>query len=304
MELGVLAHRARLLRRLRGFFEARGLTEVTTPLLSARPTLEAHIDLFETEGRYLPPSPEYAMKRLLAQGSGSIFQIAPAFRAGEEGPQHNPEFTMLEFYLVEQDLAGLHDWVAQMLVEVFGWPEPERFDYVSLFAERLGIDALEDSFDRFVECLKERNQPLPPFLLKTDAERADWLDYLFCTLIEPNLSQEKPAFVSLYPTFMAALAQIKQGRAQRFEVFYKGLELGNGYDELRDPAEQRARFAGFNKKRQQEGREPLALDERFLSALENLPPCAGIAFGFERLVMADLGLERIGQVLPFSWPEA
>ncbi|MDT8445597.1 MAG: EF-P lysine aminoacylase EpmA [bacterium] len=299
-----LKARADLLTRLRHFFAQRGLTEVSTPLLCSYPNLEAHIDPVPAgSNRWLPSSPEYAMKRLLAAGSGSIYQICPAFRLGELGAKHQPEFTLLEFYLVAQDHWGLMDFVDQLLQEVLGWPAAQRIDYAEVFRDTLGINALALEMDAFAKALKSRQMAVPEFLMTANTTQTDRLDYLFSTLIEPDLGTDRPVLLTGYPPFMAALARIDQGRAARFEVFYRGLELGNGFWELKDPAEQRARFEEANRQRVAAGKSAYGVDERFLACLDQLPDCAGIALGLDRLLMLWLGVDSIDQVLTLPWDQ-
>ena len=291
---------------LRRFLDQRGLLEVQTPLLTSRPALETEIEPFSCgpEGPYLISSPEYAMKRLLAQGSGSIYQIGSVFRQGEVGYKHNPEFTLLEFYLVGQDHWGLMDFLAELFEQVLDWPKPLRQDYGELFSSRLGLDPYGFTFSQFRQTLAGLGQEVPEFLL--EANPTDQLDYLFGLYLEPKLGLDRPVFLTGYPAFMSALARLEpdQKRSARFEVFYQGFELGNGFYELKDPAEQRRRFEETNLARKAKGKPTYPLDEKFLAALGQMPDCAGIALGVDRILMAAGKTKQIERVMPFAWDQA
>lgn len=309
-----LRRRAELLAATREFFARRGVLEVETPLLAQAPVPDVHLDSFavpvggggsEPETLWLQTSPEYAMKRLLAAGSGPIFQICRAFRRGEVGRRHNPEFTLLEWYRPGFDHHALMDEVEAYLQATLGSGPAERRTYGEAFEEALGIDPHSASEDDLATAAKEAGIDAPP-----DLDRDGWLHLLLAEAVEPGLgrgpeSSLRPTFLYDFPASQAALARIRRdpGRppvAERFEVFVEGVELANGFHELTDAAEQRGRFERDLEARKAAGKPQVPLDERFLAALEaGMPPCAGVALGFDRLVMLALGTDDLADVLPF-----
>ena len=313
--LKTLEARAQLLRTIRNFFESVQVLEVETPLLASRTVTDIHIDSFEVtpfdyEGSlqregYLQTSPEYLMKRLLAGGSGSIYQISKAFRRDQPSRFHNPEFTLLEWYQVDFTLDALMDEVESLVKLVLpekNYPIP-RVSYASLFKKYLGIDPHTATLeDLKAEAYKEID------LGSEDLAREDYTQLLFAKCIDPNI--EGLCFVFDYPKDQAALAEIVydgEGRsvANRFELLYGDLELANGYSELRDPTEQLRRFTGDLKGRSLRGLKKLVPDDRLILALESgLPACCGVALGVDRLLMAQLGEDSIDQVITFTTPEA
>ena len=296
------------MRRVRAFFEARGLLEVTTPTLGGRPVSDPALNNLEVpvapgETRYLQTSPEYHMKRLLAAGAGPIWQLAPVFRGDEAGRLHAPEFHMLEWYRPGWDQQALVQEVIDLLTELVGSRRLRRRSYADLFRP-LGLDPHRDCADTLIRAAAASGLWLPAGL-----DRDGLLDALFSHLLAPGLGRDGHVdVVDAFPASQAALARIVPGDppvASRFEVFLDGMEIANGYHELSDPVEQAARFARDQERRQADGRPRVRLDERLLAALsEGLPDCAGVALGFERLLMVRLGLERIADVQAFSWERA
>ncbi|MDV3238952.1 MAG: EF-P lysine aminoacylase GenX [Gammaproteobacteria bacterium] len=312
--LDTLRLRARLLARVREFFAARGVLEVETPMLSAAATPAPHLDSFAVayHGPHAPPSgrlylhtsPEFPMKRLLAAGSGSIYQLCRVFRDGEAGARHNPEFTLLEWYRVGFDLPRLIDEVETLLRAVLTGlrelPQAELRSYRDLFREYAGVDGLAAGAAELRACLERYGHRPPPGMPDDDPD--PWRDLLLTHVIEPQL--RGLVFVSGYPASQASLARIEAGDppvAARFECYLDGVELANGFYELGDAAEQRRRFEAENAARAAAGRPTLPPDERLLAALEaGLPDCSGVALGFDRLVMHAVGAERIDAVLAFG----
>ena len=300
--LGAIRERARVYRQIRNFFNARGLLEVDTPLLMPTTSTDVHIDSFEvvSAGRrhFLQTSPEYAMKRLLATGSGSIFQICHAFRQDERGRLHNSEFSLLEWYHVGYDYRQLMDEI-ELLITTLSLRQCEfsRIRYKDLFREALDldIDALDiDALRR--ECARRIDG--------CDSAALDFeqcLDLLLSFAIAPGMRGYQ--FVYDYPVEQAALARVSRDDAsvaERFELFYDGVELANGFSELTDAPEQRARFEADNRKREASGLPIRDLDEQLLAALdEGLEDCAGVAVGLDRLLMVLLDLDSIGDVIAF-----
>ena len=265
-----LKRRAHLLGLARTFFAERGVFEVQTPVLAEHTVTEPDVQSIEVPGfGYLQTSPEYQIKRLLAAGAPSCYQLGPVFRFGEQGRLHNPEFTMLEWYRLDFDHVQLMHEVAELVDRLLG---PSPYQYVSY------TDLVSPIVDR----------------------PRDELDLAFAQACE-GLSPGR-FFITDYPADQAALARLNADgtTAARFELVVDGVELANGYWELTDPAEHRRRFARDNDSRRQRGLPEVAADNAFLDALEaGLPHCAGVAVGFDRLVMLALGLQDLAQVLTF-----
>lgn len=306
--LAALRARAELLARVRAFFATRGVLEVETPLLCSSGITDPAIEPLTVDRgdslsspRYLQTSPEYAMKRLLAAGSGPIYQIARAFRDGEAGSRHNPEFSLLEWYRPGLDHHQLMAEVAELLIHCLG-PRPiEYHAYRALFRAELGLDPLTASQQEL-----ERVARSAIDVGALSGDRDMWLDLLMSHRIEPALAGRGLCFVYDYPASQAALARIeeKDGQpvAQRFELYVDGVELANGYCELTDADEQRQRFLADNERRRQRGQPRRPLDELLLAALAaGMPACSGVALGFDRLLMLASGEGDIRQVLAFDW---
>ena len=301
--------RARVIAGVRDFFASRGVLEVETPLLCARGTTDPGIASFRATGpdgrtRWLQTSPEYAMKRLLAAGSGAVFQITRAFRAGEAGPNHNPEFTLLEWYRPHYDHHRLMEEIGDLVVSVLACPAPRRVAYARAFRALAGVDV-----DRApVETLRERARAAGASgPTAAGLDRDGCLDLLLSHVVQPGLSRlagARAVFLHDYPASQAALARVAGTpdgeRAERFELFVDGVELANGYHELTDPVEQQRRFESERARRRKAGLPPMEADERLTAALAHgLPPCAGVALGLDRLVMLALGLPSIEDAIAF-----
>jgi len=318
--LSALHARAATLAAIRGFFAQRGVLEVETPLLGhaagTDPNLQPFTSVFRQPGQangsplYLQTSPEFAMKRLLAAGSGSIYQICKAFRNEEAGRHHNPEFTLLEWYRVGFGLDDLIDETEALLGVLFAgvrqMQPAERMSYRALFTRHTGLDPVLATPAEFAACARQHGWPEAAALCGED--RNLWLDLLFSHLIQPSLGLGRISFVHSYPACLPSLARAKPGEpevVERVEVFMDGLELGNGYHELADAAEQAQRFEHDLSIRQALGLALPPQDRRLLAALEaGLPDCAGIALGLDRLLMLLAGAENIGQVLAFPLDQA
>ncbi len=305
-----LRARARLYSEVRRFFEERSVLEVATPLLGSGPAPDPFIENLEVRTviagdertLFLQTSPELAMKRLIAGGSGSIYQICKAFRAGEVSRQHNPEFTMLEWYRVGWDHHELMSEVADLvrrLCDAFGHRLAARrtVTYRELFLEHLAVDPLTSPLSQLEELLPASRRS-PSF------DRDDVLGLLLSDEIEPALDRETLWFVHDFPASQAALAKITTDGsakvAERFEDFFGGLELANGYHELTDVTEQRRRLEDGERRRRVAGLPRRPMDERFLAALDaGLPECAGVALGLDRLLMVLLDEQQLDAVLSF-----
>jgi lysyl-tRNA synthetase class 2 len=300
--------RANILAKIRSFFADRGVLEVETPLLASAPVTDLHIHALSCryhgpgadEGRelYLQTSPEFAMKRLLAAGSGPIYQMCRAFRDGEIGRRHNPEFTILEWYRPGWDHFKLMDEVDELLAVTLGSRSAERISYAAAFDRYAGIDV----FTAPDESLRRRVADFG--LTELDSlSRNDLLDLVLTHVIEPKLGHCQPTFIHDYPASQAALARIRNTDpplAERFEVFVEGVELANGYHELTDPIEQRRRFEADVEARKRCGLPEVPIDEHLLAALEHgLPACTGIAVGVDRLIMVADGTRDLAEVITF-----
>ncbi len=304
--LATLLERARALNDVRAFFAARDVLEVDTPVLSQTTVTDTAIEsmrLTSTGGvRYLQTSPEYQMKRLLAAGAPSMVRIGPVFRAEESGRLHNPEFTMIEWYRLGFDLAALMDDVAALVNTVLGAAPYRRISYAQLLHEGVGVDVWRTDDAALAQALLRCGVEMSG---DASLSRREALDLLAACAIE--LLGPGRVFVTDYPADQAALAKLavdSQGRetAQRFELIIDGVEIANGYDELPDAQVLSARMASDCATRRAQQRAIPAVDERLLDALRHgLPACAGVALGFDRLLMMRLGIDRIEAVLPFSF---
>jgi lysyl-tRNA synthetase class 2 len=312
----VLKARAEVVRRIRKFFDDRGFVEVDTPLLSADTVVDRYIDpvsvtLFDDPRRptvgqpmWLQTSPEFAMKRLLSGGMTAIYQIAHAVRGGEVGARHNPEFSILEWYRVGDDYAQGRNLLAAFAREMFGVRDVEEVSYAECFQRAIGINP-------HLATANDLQQVASATGVYTDSQldRDGWLNLLLAEYVEPTLGQTVPTILYDYPTSQAALAKTRtvctsDGRsydvAERFELYFRGFELANGYHELLDANILLSRNQAHNDERVADGRYELPGDSRLLAAMRHgLPPCSGVALGLERLLMALWGKSSISQVIPF-----
>ncbi len=310
-----LQARAQLLEAMRSYFHQQQVLEVETPYLSAFATpdpqlasvpcypffhdgaaTQAHTPKATTRF-YLHTSPEYAMKRLLAAGSGDIFQLARVFRQGEVGRFHQPEFTLLEWYRLAFDFAAIIADTLNLLRHLNVLYPVNYFDYFELFSES-GLAPTATAAAIIAGC-QSRGLPMPDSL----GEDLDaWRDFWFSSVIAPALPKQALSVVRYFPASQAALAALApNGCAYRFEVFYEHLELANGFVELTDPLEQAARFACENDRRRQAALPEMPVDQDFLTALAQLPPCAGVAIGVDRLALLLAKANNLAEVLPFTW---
>ncbi len=303
--------RAALLGRTRAFFAARRVLEVDTPALVNASVTDVHIhsvavDVGTPPTLFLHTSPEYAMKRLLAAGSGDIYQICHVARGFEQSRTHNTEFTLVEWYRLEFDLPRLMDEVEALLQELCAahpalQRRAERLSYREVFARHAGFDPLEAT-------IPELRAAVAHLGYRDTAQRDELLDLIMGAVIGPALGHEAPTFIYGYPASQAALARLNPEdprTAQRFELYLAGLELANGFQELASADEQRLRFAQDLREREQRGLPLPRMDERLLAALASgLPDCAGVALGFDRVLMLAAGAAHIEEVLPFPTQRA
>lgn len=306
--ISALQTRAKIFQSIRNFFAHREVLEVETPVVARFGVTDPHIVTMQVllnnkEKYYLQTSPEYAMKRLLAAGSGSIYQICRAFRGGDIGSLHNPEFTMLEWYRLGYDHFQLMDEVDALLQIVLQSLPAKRITYRALFMQHLALDPHITSIAELKNCINANNIACSNAIL-ADATVDDLLNILFAVCIEPKLIGALPWLVYDYPASQAALAKISEVDgipiAERFEVYYQGMELANGYHELTDPAQQLIRFTQDQAIRVQLNKPIMEADDRLLAALEfGLPACAGVAMGLDRLIMLAIGAKTIQAVMAF-----
>lgn len=308
----VMQQRARMLEKLRAFFSARKVLEVETPAMSHAGTTDLHIDSFQLSDPdlhwqgYLHTSPEFAMKRLLAAGSGDIYQVCKVFRRAERGGQHNPEFTLLEWYRLGLDhhqlMQEVDELVRVVLSEQLALTQTQSFSYQAVFENQLGVNPHQVSVSELVNCAKQHGCDVIG-LGQDETDKDSWLELLMAQVIEPALPGNCPVFVYDFPASQASLARVRRDEfpvAERFELYINGMELANGFHELSDSEEQQHRFETDNELRQQQDKPAVTIDENLLAALNSgLPDCAGVALGMDRLLMLATGANHIEQVLNF-----
>ncbi len=308
-----LGARARMLAAVRAFFAARGVLEVETPLLGRAASTDVQLESLRVgdaqgEVGFLQTSPEFFMKRLLAAGAGPIYQLTRAFRAGERGRWHNPEFTLLEWYRPGWGIDALMDEVEALVFELArGMPRApaacRRLGYREAFLDTLGLDPWTAETEALARSARECGLEVAG---GAGFSRDDWLDLLFSSALAPRLPADALVFVHGFPPSQAALAKCvwREGVqvASRFELFWGGLELANGFDELQDADEQARRFAADQAERASRGLPVVPRDERLLAALRaGLPACAGVAVGIDRLLARLLGAASLDEVLAFGF---
>ena len=317
-DLTQLHLRAKMLSNIRGFFDRRSVLEVETPLLCHATGTDPQLDFFSTEYHsapknrtmYLQTSPEFSMKRLLAAGSGSIFQICKAFRNGESGRFHNPEFSILEWYRIDFTLWQLIDEVIALLTEVLkGYyvvESVEKVSYVDVFNKVTGINPLEFCQESYA--LYASHNSIDDAIEICGNDHSMWLDFIFSYKVQPVLKDQDICIVHGYPAIQSSLARINSDNpaiADRFEVFIKGVEIGNGFFELSDAEEQEQRFNQENKARDLKGLVVVEKDELLLDALKfGLPDCSGIALGLDRLLMIMTNTQAVSDVIAFPLDRA
>lgn len=307
-----LAQRSEILWRIRALFHLRGFCEVQTPTLSRDTVVDRYIepvslagqrlgiDAFSETEFFLQTSPEFSMKRLMAAGMEAIYQIGPAFRAGEQGDFHNPEFSMLEWYRRGDGLQAGVQLLSDIVAAGLETEPAEQLTYREAFLQYAGCDPLEDSVEQLANVACER---LPTIDATFANSRDAWLNLLLDAVVQPRLGKGRPCILTHYPASQSALAQLSAEdprTAERFELFIDGVELANGYHELTDASELEARNAQVNAQRTADGHPPLPEESLMLDAMRwGLPSCSGCALGLDRLVMVALGTSQIADVLAF-----
>jgi lysyl-tRNA synthetase class 2 len=306
-----LLKRAAILAEIRRFFTERGVLEVETPCMSQATVTDIHLTAFETRlvapgyGQGVPlwlmTSPEYHMKRLLAAGSGPVYQLCRSFRNEEKGHHHNPEFTMLEWYRPCYDMYRLMNEVDDLLQHILECEAAESLSYQQAFMRYLDIDPLCADKTQLREAAAKLDLSN---IADAEEDRDTLLQLLFTMGVEPQIGKERPAFVYHFPASQASLARISMEDhrvAERFEVYFKGIELANGFHELADADEQRQRFEKDNRNRAACGLPQRPVDLNLLAALEaGLPDCSGVALGVDRLIMLALKAESLEEVMAFT----
>lgn len=302
----LLKDRASMMSSARSFFFSRKVTETDVPILSKGASVDAHIDLIPSKisrahTYYLHSSPEYGMKRLLSEGSGDIYQLSHVFRDGEISPKHRPEFMMCEWYRLNFSFQQIIDETLDFIRLFLGPLPAEQKTYRKTLLD-FGIDPFSDYKTLEQELIKRGVEPYPGL---EDEGTDGCLNLILSHFIEPTLGQDKLFVLSHYPASQAALAKTTQEEghlvAERFEVYYKGYELANGYHELADPIEQEKRLIEANEQRIKYGKEALPIDYKFLDALKKgMPPCCGVAVGFDRLMMLRHNRTSIRDILPLD----
>lgn len=310
-DLQALRARAKMYSQIRQFFNERNVLEVETPVLSSAGVTDVHLASIcahrnlggKLNHHYLQTSPEFAMKRLLASGSGAIYQICKVFRDDEHGKKHNSEFTMLEWYRPHFSLKDLMHETADLLQvclsDKFTEIRPIVLSYKHAFQDRLDLNPLKSTLQELREATKRVG-----IHIDLGEDRLAYMDLLFSHIVEPSLGFDTPIFLTDFPPEMASLAKTRidedgEEVAARFEVYIEGLELANAYDELVDAEVLRRRFAEDNNAREKEGLVRMPMDEYLLAALPNMPPCAGIALGIDRLLMVAQSKFKISDVITF-----
>ncbi len=306
--------RAQVLQKIRQFFNERNVVEVETPALSQGTVTDVHLEAItckynflsdsspeQATNLYLQTSPEFHMKRLLASGYGCIFQIAKAFRHEEAGRFHNPEFTLLEWYRLGFDHFKLMEEVADLLKTVLGCADPTKITYQNLFIDLLSLDPLNATREQLLILIKKHDKLSEWLTLEQDNDIL--LQFIFSELIEPHIGKNSPCFVYDFPRSQASLAKISHEDtrvAQRFECYFQGVELVNGFNELTDVDLQLERFQEDNRQRKTFSLQIKPIEKNFIAALaQGLPQCSGVALGIDRLIMLALKAEHIEQVISF-----
>ena len=317
-DIQTLRQRAALVGRLRAFFQHRGFFEVDTPILSHDTVVDRYLDPIpiaqdlldngptvtpanKEAPLWLQTSPEFAMKRLVAAGAEAIYQITHAFRAGETGKWHNPEFTMLEWYRVGDSPRSAMELLGELAVAILDRDCFHLLTYREAFQIHAGCDPLEADVDQMKQVAEQHAVSTTGLEQENDIDF--WRNLLLTQLVEPKLGFNQPVIIHDWPASQSALAIVRPEQppvAERFELYADGIELANGYHELRDPAELRERNLTANRLREKDGRLPLPGESRMLQAMEaGLPACCGVALGVDRLVMVALGKKTLREVLAF-----
>ncbi len=314
-----LKQRASIINSIREFFSSRDFVEVETPALSHDVVVDRYLDPIPVDQvavtmrdsdrdrtMWLQTSPEFGMKRLVAAGMERIFQITHAFRAGEIGRLHNPEFTMLEWYRVGDSQATAIEFLGELARATLPIAHVDRVTYGEAFLAHAGLDPFQSDVDEFASVCRQQGLDIELFLNEQDLDF--WRNLVLTHIVEPKLGRDAPVVVYDWPASQSALAVVRNevpAVAERFELFYRGIELANGYHELLDPDELCRRNRHNNELRQLDGKRPLPESSRLLKAMEaGLPDCCGVALGIDRLVMLALGKNSLAEIMAFPFERA
>jgi lysyl-tRNA synthetase class 2 len=309
-DLEIIKARNALYAAIRSFFNSRDVLEVETPILASSGNPDPNIQSFKTsfhepgglrqQTLWLHTSPEFFMKRLLAAGSGPIFQIAKVFRDEEFGQRHNPEFSMLEWYRPQWDYQQLIDEVVELISSLVPIASVQKLSYQQAFEMHAGVDPYRATMAELAACLQRAD--IDHSLTASDG-RDSWLDLILTHLVEPDFARHDLVVLFDYPASQASLAELSNSEprvARRFEVYVRGLELANGYQENCDAGDQRARFEKENAQREKQGCAKISIDRFLINAMaDGLPRCSGVALGLDRLLMLKHGVSDIGEILAF-----
>lgn len=307
-----LQRRSEIVWSIRSFFQAAGFWEVHTPLLCQDTILDRYIEPLSVPGEflaipgleniqfYLQTSPEFAMKRLLAAGAEKIYQIGSVFRAGERGPLHNPEFTMLEWYRCGDNFEQGIQFLKELIQCLLPGTTPQQASYQSLFLHYVGLCPLTCDDQSLVRAARKRQLTEGH---DWSSDRDDWLNLLFSELVQPNLGMQQPIIVTHYPASQSALARIAASDprvSERYELFAYGVELANGYHELIEPEELRQRIEKVRQQRVADGKPEFRENSRLIQAMKDgMPSCSGCALGLDRMIMVIQRAQSIDQVIAF-----
>ncbi len=305
-DLSLLYSRADLLAKIRNFFLQRKVLEVDCPALSPTAPIDPHIDVMKVcisdKIGYLHTSPEYRMKRLLSYGIKDIYQLSHVFRDHEFGRWHNPEFTMLEWYRIDWSLEQIITETLDLLQMALGNLPINTYTYQEAFIRATKLPCDTCDIQELLDCLKAHKIQVSD----TNWDREALIQLVMSSVVEPTLDPHCLTVITDFPKEQAALAKTRlvdqKLVACRFEVYYKTVEIANGYQELTDPQENKLRIKEANQTRLLIGKEALPIDEKFIQDLK-LPPCCGVALGFDRLLALKHGLDNLKPILPFSWDE-
>jgi lysyl-tRNA synthetase class 2 len=305
-KIEILIERAYMLAHARTFFAARNILEVDTPHLSSSVIVDSCIDLIPATYRstspcYLNSSPECFMKQLLSSGMPNIYQLAHVFRDGEHGRKHNPEFTMCEWYRLNFSYSEMIQETLDFIQHIVGIYPVHHISYRQAFLTHAKLDPFNTTLEALKSCLEAHN--LDP--LKTD-NKDELIWQILADIVEPQFNIPAYTVITHFPPSQASLARLVLDEdshpvAERFEIYFKSIELANGFCELSDSQEQLARFEDENHKRSLSNKPPLPISHTFIDSLQTLPPCSGVAVGFDRLLMLKFNVNTIAEVLPFPW---
>ncbi len=307
-KIHILKDRSQMLTKARNFFLERKISEVDCPAMSKAASIDVHIDLIRCYGassntHYLHSSPEYGMKKLLAEGIGDIYQLGHVFRDNEYSMKHNPEFTMAEWYRVNVSFTTMIQETVEFIQEFIGKLPVTKISYRDAFKKYAGIDYVKASEDDLLHYLEENG--INPYQNIEEEGKDALLNIILGVVIEPQLGKDDICVLQYFPATQAALAKTKKRGdeeiSERFEVFHKGMELANGYHELTNHEEQRERLIITNNTRERLSKDTLPIDDSFIKALEKgLPECCGVSVGFDRMMMLRHNMEDIADVIPLA----